>query len=429
MFDNKFEKYPAYKESGVKWLGEIPAHWELKPGVTIVAERKEKNIGLKENTILSLSYGLVVIKPEEKLTGLVPESFETYQIVYPGDIIIRPTDLQNDHVSLRTGLAKNKGIITSAYINLRVKGCSDKRFYHYFLHTIDINKVIYGLGSGLRQNLRYDDFKRFPFVSPPLPEQTAIANFLDEKTAKIDTAIAKKEKLIVLLKERKQIIIQQAVTKGLDPTVKFKDSGIKWIGEVPEHWEVKKLKYILIERKEKTRTGEEPLFMVSQTYGLVVRADYHDKAEVAESTVGSKLVYKNDLVFNKLKAHLGVFFKSNIDEVGLVSPDYAIYASKGIIDDLKFLEYLFRHPAYIGHFICKATGIVEGLIRLYTDDLFGIKIPVPPKGEQKNILDYIETQSAKLERAISLQQQQIHKLKEYKAILINSAVTGKIKVC
>lgn len=168
--------------------------------------------------------------------------------------------------------------------------------------------------------------------------------------------------------------------------------------------------------------------MVSQTHGLVVRSEFHEKAEVAQSNVDNKIVYKNDLVFNKLKAHLGVFFKSNIDFKGLVSPDYAVYQSKGLIDDLKYLEHLFRHPAYIGQFIIRATGIVEGLIRLYTGDLFQISIPVPPKHEQKAILDHIESQSAKIDQAIAIQQQQIDKLKEYKATLINSAVTGKIRV-
>jgi type I restriction enzyme S subunit len=128
---NKLPKYEHYKPSNVEWLGDIPKHWEVKPGFTILSESKEKNNGLKEKTVLSLSYGKVIIKPEEKLTGLVPESFETYQLVSVGDIIIRPTDLQNDKTSLRTGLAKNRGIITSAYVNLRVKINYSNSFYHY----------------------------------------------------------------------------------------------------------------------------------------------------------------------------------------------------------------------------------------------------------------------------------------------------------
>lgn len=265
-------------------------------------------------------------------------------------------------------------------------------------------------------------------IAPPKEEQFEISDFLDRKTSQIDQAIAQKERLIELLQERRQILIHNAVTRGLDPNAKMKHSGIDWLGEIPEHWKVKRLKYLLNERNERSETGDEPLFMVSQTYGLVVRADYHQKADVAQSNVGSKKVHRNDLVFNKLKAHLGVFFKSNIDVVGIVSPDYAVYYPIGDIEDLKFLELLFRHPAYIAQFISKATGIVEGLIRLYTSDLFSLEVPVPPKEEQKEILDYSERITEKTKKAISYKQKEIEKLKEYKAVLINSAVTGKIKV-
>jgi type I restriction enzyme, S subunit len=159
-----------------------------------------------------------------------------------------------------------------------------------------------------------------------------------------------------------------------------------------------------------------------------VRADYHEKAEIAKDNIGNKKVYKNDLVFNKLKAHLGVFYKSNINETGLVSPDYAVYYSNDKIEDLKFLEILFRHPKYIGQFISLATGIVEGLIRLYTDDLFSLKVAVPPKEEQKQIIIHCEEQVSKIDKAIELQQNYISKLKEYKASLIDSVVTGKVRV-
>lgn len=237
------QEYACYKDSGVAWLGEIPEHWQVKPGFTVLSESKERNTGFVEKTVLSLSYGKIIIKPEEKLTGLVPESFETYQLVRNGDIIIRPTDLQNDKTSLRTGLSKNKGIITSAYINLRVRDNYSNSFYHYYLYIIDINKIIYGLGSGLRQNISFGDFKRFPFPIPPFQEQTAIAQFLDDKTTKINAAIGIKEEQIRLLKERKQILIHKAVTRGLEDSVTLKDSGVEWIGEIPEHWEVKNLRY------------------------------------------------------------------------------------------------------------------------------------------------------------------------------------------
>lgn len=420
--------YEAYKSSGVEWLGDIPSSWNLKPGFVAFTENKRSNKGMKENIVLSLSYGNIVIKPEEKLVGLVPESFETYQLVEPNDIIIRCTDLQNDKVSLRTGLAKDKGIITSAYLNLRVKNGFNSRFMHYYLYSLDTTKVLYKFGSGLRQNLSFLDFKRLPVFDISEVTQIAIADFLDKKTAQIDQAISIKEHQINLLKERKQIIIQQAVMQGLDPNVVLKESGVDWIGKIPEHWEIKRLKYILEERSERSKTGEEPLFMVSQIHGLVVRADYHDKAEVAASNIDNKVVHENDLVFNKLKAHLGVFFKSSIEFKGLVSPDYAVYKCKNYIVDAKYLEMLFRHPTYIEQFVIRATGIVEGLIRLYTSDLFDIHVPVAPAEEQLAILAYAEEQSKTYNLAIDLQQTQIEKLKEYKTTLINSAVTGKIKI-
>ena len=209
----------------------------------------------------------------------------------------------------------------------------------------------------------------------------------------------------------------------------MKDTDFKWLDKIPKHWELKALKYILKERIELSETGNETLFMMSQVHGLVVRSDYHAKAVVAQSSIGNKRVYKNDLVFNKLKAHLGVFSKSNINEVGIVSPDYAVYYSIGNVSDLRYFEYLFTTPTYISHFISKATGIVEGLIRLYTDDLFSLKVPVPPKVEQEAILEYIEINNLKINKAINLQQQQITKLKEYKTTLIDSVVTGKVRVC
>lgn len=189
------------KDSGVEWIGQVPEHWELTIGMNVFRENKRDNKGMKENTVLSLSYGKIIIKPEEKLFGLVPESFETYQIVEPNDIIIRCTDLQNDQTSLRTGLAQDKGIITSAYLNLKVINNYSAKFLHYYLHALDITKVLYKFGSGLRQNLSFLDFKRLPIIDIPLAEQQQIADYLDAQIIKIDQAIALKTAHIEKLKE------------------------------------------------------------------------------------------------------------------------------------------------------------------------------------------------------------------------------------
>ncbi|WP_294840007.1 restriction endonuclease subunit S [uncultured Haemophilus sp.] len=200
------------KDSGVEWIGQVPEHWELTIGMNVFRENKRDNKGMKENTVLSLSYGKIIIKPEEKLFGLVPESFETYQIVEPNDIIIRCTDLQNDQTSLRTGLAQDKGIITSAYLNLKVINNYSAKFLHYYLHALDITKVLYKFGSGLRQNLSFLDFKRLPIIDISLAEQQQIADYLDAQIIKIDQAIALKTAHIEKLKEYKSVLINDVAT-------------------------------------------------------------------------------------------------------------------------------------------------------------------------------------------------------------------------
>ena len=232
------QPYPAYKPSGVPWLGDVPAHWEVLPGRASYSSSQMSNKGLLETTVLSLSYGQIKIRPEENLHGLVPASFETYQIVEPDDIICRPTDLQNDWNSLRFGLSKNRGIITSAYIRLRTRPLLRADYGYLLLHTYDLKKVFYGLGSGLRQNLAWADFKLLPCLVPPLPEQRAIVRYLDYVDRRIRRYVTAKRKLIALLEEEKQAVVNRAVTRGLDPSVRLKPSGIKWLGDAPEHWEV-----------------------------------------------------------------------------------------------------------------------------------------------------------------------------------------------
>ena len=201
------------KDSGVEWIGEIPGHWEMYKLKYLFKLNKNKNIGNKCNTILSLSYGNIKIKKDLN-EGLTPESYESYQLLSTGDIVIRSTDLQNDHTSLRTGLVKNEGAITSAYIGLKNldKNLYDSRFYHYFLHDWDITKAIYNQGKGLRQCLNWDDIKNMLMPVLDISEQTAIANILDSVTSKIDSSISQCNKMISLLQERKQIIINDVVT-------------------------------------------------------------------------------------------------------------------------------------------------------------------------------------------------------------------------
>jgi len=411
------------KDSGVEWLGEIPVGWEViklkfEDSTNMGQSPDSENCNMNEIGLPFLQGNAEFgdFHPTPKLWCTKPK-----KIGKKGDILlsIRAPVGELNIADRVFGIGRGLVAITPKKSNISFK-LYQLKASTVFLKSLSTGSTFDAVSGG--------DINNLFLPIPPLSEQTAIATFLDQKTAQIDQAIALKQKQIELFKERKQLVIQRAVTKGLDPHAPMRDSGVEWIGEIPDHWELRRLKYVLDERNERSKKGEEPLFMVSQIHGLVVRSEYHAKAEVAQSTIDNKIVHKNDLVFNKLKAHLGVFFKSNIEFNGIVSPDYAVYKPKAFIDDLKYLEYLFRHPAYIEQFIIKATGIVEGLIRLYTTALFEIPIPIPSLIEQKNILSFIETQSAKIVKAIDIQQQQINKLKEYKATLINSAVTGKIKV-
>ncbi len=417
-----YAKYERYKDSGEAWIGEIPSEWEVIKLKNIFYEKKHtRNMSLNCG---SISFGQVICKDDDK----VPEATKmAYQEVLNGEFLINPLNLNYDLISLRIALSKIDVVVSAGYIVLKNKIEINKEFFKYLLHRYDVAYMKL-LGSGVRQTINFNHIANSLLVLPTDIEQTKIANFLDQKTAQIDQAIALKQQQIEKLNEYKQIVIQNAVTKGLNPNAPMKNSGVDWIRDIPEHWQMKRLKYVLDERNERSKTGEEPLFMVSQKYGLVVRADYHEKAEVAQSNIDNKIVYKNDLVFNKLKPHLGVFYKSEIDFKGLVSPDYAVYKVKNYIYDMKYLELLFRNPKYIEQFIIRATGIVEGLIRLYTASLFELPVMIPPKEEQKAILNFVKKENNKIDISQQNLEKQIDRLKEYKNILINQAVTGKIKI-
>ncbi|MCZ8015163.1 MAG: restriction endonuclease subunit S [Limnobacter sp.] len=411
-----FRPYEAYKDSHASWLGEVPAHWQVGPGRICTYENKDKNTGMKESTVLSLSYGRVIVKDEDKMTGLVPESYETYQIVQPGDIIIRGTDLQNDVTSLRTGLAKDHGIITSAYINLRPKPNAYADFLHYLLHSYDVKKVFYGLGSGLRQNLSYVDFKYLTIPLPSLPEQRAIVAFLDDKCAKIEGAVKIKEDQIALLRERRQIIIQEAVTRGLNPAAPMKDSGIDWIGQIPAHWEVKRFKHFFSTAMGETILGENliddgkiPVYSATEGDHFF---GYVNKSKVSLSAGDLVIPARgNSIGFPKLVAAPATCSQTTI------------YAKKlrGISSEFVFF-YLLSCKRFLFQFI--QTAIPQ----ITVDEVKNNILLLPPPHEQVNLVEYCEDITLRFDGAIAIKRRQIDALNEYKTSLINAAVTGKIKV-
>ena len=420
--------YPAYRPSGVPWLGDVPAHWEVLPGRASYSSNQMPNKGLVETTVLSLSYGQIKIRPEENLHGLVPASFETYQIVEPDDIICRPTDLQNDWNSLRFGLSRNRGIITSAYIRLRTRPLLRPDYGYLLLHTYDLKKVFYGLGSGLRQNLAWADFKLLPCLVPPLPEQRAIIRYLDYVDWRIRRYVNAKRKLIALLEEEKQAIANQAVTRGLDPNVRLKPSGIEWLGDVPEHWERRRLKTVLLPIDRRSTTGCETLLSLRRDYGVVVYAEHFNRPSQSRSLFGFKLVRVGQLVVNRLQANNGLVFNSTVD--GLVSPDYSVFEKKSPLE-MKFLSDLLRTSAYRAYFRQNATGLgtgTAGFLRLYDDAFLETPVHLPPNLEQSAIIEHIDKATGDIDAAVDRTRRQIALVQEYRTRLIADVVTGKLDV-
>jgi type I restriction enzyme S subunit len=416
--------YPEYKASGLPWIGEIPAHWEVRPAFGVFSPNKESNRGMKERTVLSLSYGRIIVKPAEKLHGLVPESFETYQVVNPGDIVLRTVDLQNDHTSLRVGLVQNRGIITSAYLALRVAKDVSAKFGFQFLNAWDTSKAIYGYGSGLRQNLDFSHFKRMHISLPPPSEQAAIVRFLDWANGRLERAIRAKRKVIALLHEQKQAIIHKAVTQGLDPNVPKRDSGIPWLGEIPSHWEVKRAKYIFREIDQRSDTGAETHLAMSQRLGLVPSSMVQSTLR-SDSYAGAKLCEVGDLVLNRLKAHLGVFAMAK--QGGVISPDYSVFR-KQLKMNMEYFESVLKSTACRSELRVRAKGIVEGFWRLYTDDFYDIRLPVPSIDEQTEIMTAIVSRTHSITTAIDRYEREITLLREYRTRLVADVVTGKLDV-
>lgn len=375
--------------------------------------------------MLSLSYGKVKRKSIDTVEGLLPESFDGYNIIEKDDIVLRLTDLQNDHTSLRVGLAEERGIITSAYLTIRNRSNFCPKYLYYYLHSFDIAKGFYGMGAGVRQGLNWDGVKWLKILVPSVPEQERIAAFLDAECAEIDAVLEKTRASIEEYKKLKQAVITQAVTKGIRGDRPMKDSGIEWIGDIPAEWDVIRVKQLLKERNERSKEGKEEPLSMSQKVGLVPTKFLESIPNMASSFVGAKLAYVDDLVFNKLKAHLGVFSVSRYD--GLVSPDYAVYCSTGK-SNLKYLEYIFKTPQCIGEFRKKSTGIAAGLMRLYTEGLFSIYLPYPALNEQEEIAEYLNEKCAGIDALIVKKQQYLIEIENYKKSLIYEYVTGKKEV-
>lgn len=427
------------KDSGIEYVGAIPKDWDLVRLRAYFGERKNRNKDGNETNLLSLSYGRIIRKNIDKTDGLLPASFNTYNIVEKNDIIIRPTDLQNDKRSLRTGLATEHGIITSAYIDLMPMGNVDSRFVHYLLHSYDILKVFYNMGSGVRQGLNYSEFSKLKVPMPPLSEQQAIADYLDKTCSKIDEIIAEAKASIDEYTTLKQALIAEFTTNGLNKNIEFCETNFAWMGKIPTHWELKPFKYVLNERNEKNNPIKSTeRLSLSIDKGITLYAEKTTNLDrFKDDFTAYKLAYKGDLVMNSMNMIVGASGVS--DYFGCVSPVYYTYFDNEP-DHItaKYCEYLFRSRMLMRvlrslgrgiHHIDRGDDRVNTCrLKVSRDDLRALVLPVPPLCEQRDIVDFLDKRTTEIDSLIAEKESLINDLEAYTKSLIYEVVTGKRRV-
>lgn len=432
-----FPAYPAYKDSGVEWLGEVPAHWEEKPFFSLISERSESNSGMKQDNLLSLSYGRIINKDINTLDGLLPASFETYQVVYPGDIVFRLTDLQNDKRSLRSAIVREVGIITSAYLAGACKKILPEFASHLF-RAYDTRKVFYSMGGGLRQSMKYSDMKWLPILLPNEQEQAQIARFLDHETARIDALIEEQQRLTELLKEKRQAVISHAVTKGLDPTVPMKDSGVEWLGEVPAHWKVSKLGHYAqiltgfpfpsasfshdesdVRLLRGANIGVGSLKWIDTVYWSLSEGD----------NLSSYLMEEGQIVLGMdrpwISEGMRIARVTKKDMPCLLLQRVAAISPSAELDD-EYLFCLLASELFKTYVEPDLTGV--SVPHISPEQIMSFQISVPEIGEQRRISSFIRNQLNQMTALFEQASESVELLQERRSALISAAVTGKIDV-
>lgn len=422
--------YPEYKESGSKWLGRVPRHWEVKPNRALFAEVKDQNHPDEELLSVTITKGIVrqkTLLADSAKKDSSNQDKTAYKLVQPGDIAYNKMRAWQGAI----GASAFSGIISPAYVVMRLRQKDNlPEYFHHLNRTPQFAKEAerwsYGITSDM-WSLRPEHFKMIYTPEPPPSEQASIVRFLNWANGRLDQAIRAKRKIIKLLEEQKQVIIHQAVTRGLDPAVKLKPSGIPWIGDIPQHWEVNRAKYIFREVDERSGDGSEEMLSVSHITGVTPRSQKRITMFKAVSYIGHKLCRPGDLVINTMWAWMGALGVSN--HSGIVSPAYAVYRphqAERIVGP--FMDGLLRSRPYISNIICRSTGVRASRLRLYPEEFFRLPIILPSFDEQMQIVQLIKIETAELNTTITRLEREIDLLREYRTRLVSDVVTGKLDV-
>jgi len=419
----ELKPYPKYKDSGVEWIGEIPEEWEI----TKLKFLSEIVMGQSPETryISDRKTGFPFLQGNAEFTDVYPES--KYYCNKPTKLSIKGDILLSVRAPVgEMNWSDQMYVIGRGLCAIRAIDNNVPNFLWYLLNYLRIELYSKMTGSTF-EAVTLKDVRELLVMQPCKKTQEEIVAFLNQKTSQIDSLIAEKERLIKLLEEKRQAVITETVTKGLDPNVKMKDSGIEWIGEIPVHWEVKRIKYLLNEINDRNIDDNQTLLSLYTDIGVRPRKEMVQKGNKAQTIQNYKLVQKGDIVVNKLLAWMGSIGISDYN--GVTSPDYDVYRAidQNKIDSL-YYHYYFRNHYFKGDCYKFGRGIMLMRWRTCPEDFKRIKVLLPPIEEQKMIINKIHTYSELILESKKKVNKQIQKLKEYRESLIYEAVTGKIDV-
>lgn len=433
--------YDDYIEVNQKWVEKIPSHWRMLRLKQIFQERKERNNPIVTDFILSLTakQGVVPVAQKEGAGGNKPKDDLTlYNVAQEGDLLVNCMNI----VSGAAGVSKWRGAISPVYYALFPREDMDCNiwFYHRLFRLITFQRSLLGLGKGIlmhesstgklntvRMRISMDYLNNVLLPVPPRDEQDQIVKYLDWQLSKINTLIIAKKKQIKLIEEHLQFVIHHAVTKGINPTVKLKDSGIFWMGEIPENWDAIKIKWLFDETGERNDDCSAELLTFSRKKGLIPFAEASDKQPSASDLSKYRLVKPGQLLENRMQAWSGMFIC--VTREGCVSPDYSVFnPSSERYVNVKFYEYVFRNPLQVEQFANASRGVGTGFNRLYTPAFGAIYTVYPPKEEQDAIVEYLDELKCKYSKLVEKMECEIECLNEMKDRLVSDIITGQVDV-
>ena len=441
----ELKPYPGYKDSGVEWLGEVPAHWKVRRLRTI-AEMRVSNVDKHSRTgeqPVRLCNYVDVYKADRIRTGMpltaataASEEIERFRL-RPGDVLITKDSEAWDDIGVPALVEGATDDTVCGYHLALLRPLSDCVSGGFLFRAVQSSAVAYQFhvrANGVtRYGLTHNGIKSTWLPVPPSAEQAAIVRLLDHAERRIQRYIRAKQKLIALLEEQKRGIIDEAITGQVDvrtgrPYPRYRAAGVEWFDRYPRHWARSRLKTILRPVDRRSVTGRETLLSLRRDHGVVVYSQHFSHPPQSNSLVGFKLVEADQLVVNRLQANNGLVFCSALD--GVVSPDYSVFEKKLPID-MRFLSDVLRTSGARAHFWRRSTGLgtgSAGFLRLYDDQFLATPVAVPPPTEQMAIMEFVDRSCSGTETAVARTRRAIERLGEYRARLIADVVTGKLDV-